>query len=877
MTDNNSIDSDHPLKLNLDFEKTEINGVLNYKSKWDKQFYPFHFKDYMKQNKIVKVKIQSDNPKQFKTYKDKSNRRSRYLGLPNLKRANILTHWTPDMIDEYKKCRDDIIYFAENYCVITHVDYGTIKVNLRQYQKDMIRLMFTDRRLVARLSRQLGKCSEKSTLIKVRNKKTGIVEEVTIGEFHKRFNNQENKAYLSESSFRKFIEVYDVSCYEIYTDSGWQDIEETNKTVEYEIYKLKTDNYNLKSADNHIVFDQYMNEVFVKDLKQGDYIQTESGLDKVVSVHPTGMHENMYDLSVGSEDHRYYTNGILSHNTVSTAIFLAHFITFNKDKSIGVLAHLGSMAREVLDRTKQVIEFLPDFMQPGISEWNKGSVEFDNGSSISAFASSPDAIRGNSFSILYIDECVSGDTLVTIKRNGKVEKHRIDLLSQNSTEVMQVLTENGFKNFYGIKRTEGSIYRLTLSDDTYLDCSLTHKVKTDRGFVPVNELTSETINGLAVKSFEFLEYNFLYDLMNVEDGNHYITNGITSHNCAFIENWDDVWKAIEPVISSGRRSKMIITTTPKGMNHFYDIWKVAITPNSGYTPFEASWHSVKERLYNSKDEFDDGYEWSLNTILSSSLAQFLQEHDGAFHGDSGTLINGISLATMKHKDVVSNNNFYKYKEYKEGNLYVATLDTAEGRGQDYHVMNIIDVTKLPYEQVAVYRSNTTSHLILPDIIKKHLEEYNEPPVYIELNSTGVQISKTLFMDLEYENVICDSNIDLGMKQTKTSKAVGCSTLKDLIEKDALVINHKETIDELKFFVRKGVSWAAEDQKNDDCVMSLVIFAWLTQKDIFREYVNGENSRLGSDIFESELDQYITDMETIVINTYDEEPDQSWLA
>lgn len=751
MTDNISTVSDHPLKLNLDFEKTEINGVLNYKSKWDKQFYPFHFKDYMKQNKIVKVKIQSDNPKQFKTYKDKSNRRSRYLGLPNLKRANILTHWTPDMIDEYKKCRDDIIYFAENYCVITHVDYGTIKVNLRQYQKDMIRLMFTDRRLVARLSRQLGKCSEKSTLIKVRNKKTDIVEEVAICEFHKRFNNQENKAHLSESSFRKFVEVYDVSCYEIYTDSGWQDIEETNKTVEYEIYELKTDNYNLKSADNHIVFDQYMNEVFVKDLKQGDYIQTESGLDKVVSVHSTGMHENMYDLSVGSEDHRYYTNGILSHNTVSTAIFLAHFITFNKDKSIGVLAHLGSMAREVLDRTKQVIEFLPDFMQPGISEWNKGSVEFDNGSSISAFASSPDAIRGNSFSILYIDEC------------------------------------------------------------------------------------------------------------------------------AFIENWDDVWKAIEPVISSGRRSKMIITTTPKGMNHFYDIWKVAITPNSGYTPFEASWHSVKERLYNSKDEFDDGYEWSLNTILSSSLAQFLQEHDGAFHGDSGTLINGISLATMKHKDVVSNNNFYKYKEYKEGNLYVATLDTAEGRGQDYHVMNIIDVTKLPYEQVAVYRSNTTSHLILPDIIKKHLEEYNEPPVYIELNSTGVQISKTLFMDLEYENVICDSNIDLGMKQTKTSKAVGCSTLKDLIEKDALVINHKETIDELKFFVRKGVSWAAEDQKNDDCVMSLVIFAWLTQKDIFREYVNGENSRLGSDIFESELDQYITDMETIVINTYDEEPDQSWLA
>ena len=117
-------------------------------------------------------------------------------------------------------------------------------------------------------------------------------------------------------------------------------------------------------------------------------------------------------------------------------------------------------------------------------------------------------------------------------------------------------------------------------------------------------------------------------------------------------------------------------------------------------------------------------------------------------------------------------------------------------------MNIIDVTAFPYEQVAVYRSNTTSHLILPDILLKHLDEYGSPPIYIELNSTGVQISKSLFMELEYENVICDSSNDLGMKQTKTSKSIGCSTLKDLIEKNALIINHKETINELKYFVKK---------------------------------------------------------------------------
>ena len=187
---------DHPLKLNLKFETDIIDNIEYIKSKWDNKLYPKYFKDYLKQNRIQRVKIQSDKPHLFKTYKDKSNRRSRYLGLHNLKRANILTHWTPEMIDEYKKCRDDIIYFAENYCVITHIDYGTIKVNLRDYQKDMLKLMFDERRTVFKLSRQLGKCVKDDTIVKVRNKKTGLIEEISIGEFHSRFDKQENKAHL---------------------------------------------------------------------------------------------------------------------------------------------------------------------------------------------------------------------------------------------------------------------------------------------------------------------------------------------------------------------------------------------------------------------------------------------------------------------------------------------------------------------------------------------------------------------------------------------------------------------------------------------------------------------------------------------------------
>lgn len=565
-------------------EVKEIDGKKYFKSQWDDKWYPENFNDYLKENKIIKIKLQSDDLSLYQTFKDRNNKRSRYLGLPNLKRANIKTQWTQEMINEWKRCRDDVVYFAETYCAITHIDYGVIKVQLRDYQKDMLRIMSGNRMSVSKLSRQLGK-------------------------------------------------------------------------------------------------------------------------------------------------------------TTAVAIYLAHYVCFNKAKAVGILAHKGSMSAEVLDRTKQAIELLPDFLQPGIVEWNKGSIELDNGSSIGAYASSPDAVRGNSFSLIYIDEC------------------------------------------------------------------------------------------------------------------------------AFIPNFEDAWLAIQPVISSGRHSKILITTTPNGMNHFYDIWTAAVDGKSGFVPYEAEWNSVKERLYDDNDIFDDGWSWSSTTIYGSSVEQFRQEHKGVFSGGSGTLISGMKLAIMSYLNPINNTSetkFFKFKEPSPERRYIATLDSAEGRGQDYHALNIIDVTDDVWEQVAVLHSNTISHLILPDIILKYLIEYNEAPIYIELNSTGVSIAKSLYLDLEYENVICDNFNDLGMKQTKRTKAIGCSVLKDLIEKDKLIIHYKETISELRTFIAKGVSWAAEDGANDDLVMSLVIFSWLSTQQKFSEYINKDDHRLASSIFRTELEEMNDDYSPVVI-------------
>ncbi|MGL5086737.1 MAG: terminase large subunit domain-containing protein, partial [Clostridium sp.] len=398
---------------------------------------------------------------------------------------------------------------------------------------------------------------------------------------------------------------------------------------------------------------------------------------------------------------------------------------------------------EVLDRTQQALELLPDFLQPGVITWNKNSIELENGCCISAFASSPDSVRGQSFALLYLDEA------------------------------------------------------------------------------------------------------------------------------GFIENFDETWKAILPVISSGRRSKIILTSTPNGLNHWYDLWEGSLKGVSGFVPYTATWTSVKERMYDEAGNFDDGKEWSRTSIGASSLEAFNQEHNCHFMGTSGTLISGFKLSKMTFTEIEDESSFYRYYDPIPGHKYIISVDPAEGRGQDYSSFHVIDVTKYPYEQVGVYHSNEVSPLLLPTVIMKFAMEYNDAWVYIELNSTGGTVAKTLYIDLEYENVICESSKDLGLKQSKVTKAIGCSTLKDLIEKDKLIIHDRKTVMEFRTFVEKGVSWAAQDGFHDDLVMALAVFAYLTSQSKFNDFIEVDRN-VGNDIFKREMDDIYNDFAPVIMVSIDNE-------
>jgi len=310
------------------------------------------------------------------------------------------------------------------------------------------------------------------------------------------------------------------------------------------------------------------------------------------------------------------------------------------------------------------------------------------------------------------------------------------------------------------------------------------------------------------------------------------------HNMA-----QDFFTSTYPVISSGKTTKVIIVSTPNGLNQFYKMWTDAIEKRSTYTPIEVHWSMVPGR--------DD--KWKEETIRNTSEEQFRQEFETEFIGSSATLVSGVKLRNLAFFNPVKQEEFLDiYEEPKKGHVYVATVDCSEGVGQDYSTINIIDATQTPYKQVAKYRNNKLPLLFFPTVIFSLATRYNTAHVLIETNNIGQQCVDILHYKLEYENIYkldhhrikgqrisggYKRNSHFGIKTTKSVKKIGCANLKTLIESDKLVVNDFDTIAELNTFVRVRDSYEAEEGNNDDLVMGLVLFGWLTAQSYFKDETN----------------------------------------
>jgi hypothetical protein len=398
---------------------------------------------------------------------------------------------------------------------------------------------------------------------------------------------------------------------------------------------------------------------------------------------------------------------------------------FQEAQNIAILANRGQTARDILGKYQLAYENLPIWMQQGVVTWNKGYVELENGSKITATSTSSSAARSGSYNIVFLDE------------------------------------------------------------------------------------------------FAFVPSNIAYEFFT----------------------------SVYPVITAGTKTKIIIVSTPNGMNLFYKIWMDAVNKRNNYVPFEIHWSQVPGR-----DEA-----WKEETIKNTSEHQFRQEFETEFLGSTNTLITGTKLQKLVYNNPIAEHDkmmiyeqpFKGDDEGKKDHLYCITVDVSEGRNLDSSAFSVIDISTTPYKQVACYKSSSISPMLFPTVIYNAARLYNDAYILVEINNTP-QVADILHQDLEYENLfkVFTGNkkpqqlsagfargIQLGVKMSPAVKRIGCSNLKTLIEGDKLIVNDFDTISEMTTFVANKNSFAAEDDANDDLVMTLVLFAWASTQKYFREIVS----------------------------------------
>lgn len=327
---------------------------------------------------------------------------------------------------------------------------------------------------------------------------------------------------------------------------------------------------------------------------------------------------------------------------------------------------------------------------------------------------------------------------------------------------------------------------------------------------------------------------------------------------AFIENDLTFYESTYPVITSGKESRVIMTTTPRGARGmFYMLWRASLAGQNYYTRLEVIWDQHPKR----------DAKWKEETIANIGYSRFAQEFACKFQGSSGTLIPTEILERLQWKNPSTESDdgsFKVYEKFDEENprKYLAIADPAAGLGQDYSVCTVLDVTDYPYKIVAKYRNNTISPLLFPHTIMNICMSYGNCPVLVESNNdVGGQVTYILYYELEYENTILTSNSERaigglreggkgnaalpGVRTTKKVKSIGCSNLKTLLENEYLEIEDQETIEELGTFIAKGASYEADEECHDDTVMPLVLFSWFIKTELFNEYC-GNN--IGDDLY-----------------------------
>ncbi len=428
-----------------------------------------------------------------------------------------------------------------------------------------------------------------------------------------------------------------------------------------------------------------------------------------------------------------------SGKSVTVTAYLIHQAIFRDNINVAILANKRETAFELMAKLQTSYENLPKWLQQGVLAWNKGSIELENGSRITASSTSSSAVRGFSYNIVMLDEFA---------------------------------------------------------------------------FVPTNIA-------------------------------------------------EEFFSSVYPTISSGKSTKVIIVSTPNGMNHFYKLWTDAQKKRNSYNAIEAHWSEVPGR----------DAKWREETIANTSEQQFAQEFECDFIGSAGTLISPSKLKSLVYEDpITSSAGLDIFEEPIKDHEYLMTIDVSRGMKLDYSAFILVDITTYPHKIVGKYRNNEIKPMLFPDIIVQVARKYNKAWLLCEVNDIGDQVASIIFYDMEYENLLMTAmrgragqvlghgfsggKTQLGLKMAKSPKKIGCSNLKQMVESDKVIFNDFQIINELTTFIEKRQSFEAEEGCHDDLVMCMVIYAWCVAQDYCKEMTD---QSVREAMYEKDKDQLEEDM------------------
>ena len=518
----------------------------------------------------------------------------------------------------------------------------------------------------------------------------------------------------------KFIESHKVEDLEIWTDEGWVDIQEVHKTVKFDVWVVETENFELQCADEHIVIGENREEIYVKDLKIGDKIITENGAESVIRVERLDVApEHMYDLSIDSENHTFFSNGILSHNSTLATIFMLWVAIFNDDQKLLLVANKESTAKEIFRRIRVAYEGLPNWLKAPVTYYGLESLELQNGSRISITTTTGTAGRGSSANLLFVDE------------------------------------------------------------------------------------------------MDFIDKGLL----------------------------DEFWSSVYPIISSSKKSKIIVASTPKDTSGLlYKLYDASVKGTNNWANMKVLWNDVPGR-----DE-----KWKNETIAAlGDVGAFRREFEVQFDevGESAIdegLFDDMRKYTMEPLYIFDNGSYLLWEKPNEDRIYVAGVDISEGVGKDATVIQILDITEpTRIKQVGIYHNNKISPTEFTPKLREILQHWGDPLAMIERNSCGGQVVDNLKREFDYDNIVNwgvdkvanKNSSKLGIVSHTNTKYTGVMNQRYWVNTMRCIqINDINTVLDMKDFIRsKSGQWSAKHGAHDDRVMSLVWALMILHEDIAPVY------------------------------------------